>query len=50
MEPRIGGIVEQHEANDRGGAVFGDLAGFVEEISAAGATPVVLAPGDTLSV
>ena len=27
-----------------------DLAGFVEEISAAGATPVVLAPGDTLSV
>jgi len=27
-----------------------DLAGFVSEISAAGATPVVLAPGDTLSV
>ena len=30
MEPRICGIVEQHEANDRGGAIFGDLAGFVE--------------------
>lgn len=30
MEPRIGRIVEQHEANDRGGTVFGDLAGFVE--------------------
>lgn len=27
-----------------------DLAGFVEEIRAAGATPVVLAPGDTFSV